>query len=121
MSRLGNLPTSFTRHRGACSILGARSSSRGFATLRDLLTLSLSQVIWQPAGYMTMSGSPIKLFLLSLGLLSAGLALAFLMTIQLLKPSFVLGFLAYAASLAGLVLGVCCAIQHGRFWRRGPP
>ena len=59
-----------------------------------------------------------KLILLSLGLLTLGLALAFLMVVHFLKPSFVLSFLAYVASLSGLVLGISAAIQHRGFgWR----
>ena len=59
-----------------------------------------------------------KLFLLSLGLLTGGVVLAFLMVIHLLDPSFGLSFLAYAASLAGLALGFSVAVQYGSF---GPP
>jgi hypothetical protein len=56
-----------------------------------------------------------KLILVSLGLLTGGMALAFLMVIRLLDPSFVLSFLAYAASLAGLMLGISATVQHGVF------
>lgn len=58
-----------------------------------------------------------KMVLLSLGLLMAGVALAFLMAIRLLQPSFILSFLAYAASLTGLALGIAAVIQHGGFRR----
>ena len=60
-----------------------------------------------------------KIILLSLGLLTGGVILAFLMVIGLLKPSFALSFLAYALSLVGLVLGTTVAIQHPRFRWRG--
>ncbi len=60
-----------------------------------------------------------KIIVLSLGLLSLGVALAFLMVINLLKPTFTLSFLAYAASLTGLALGVSATVQHGSFRRRG--
>jgi hypothetical protein len=60
-----------------------------------------------------------KLILLSLGLLTGGMVLTFLMVIDLLKPSFALSFLAYSASLGGLVLGTSVVIQHGRFRWRG--
>ena len=60
-----------------------------------------------------------KLFLLSLGLLTGGVVLAFLMVIHLFNPSFLLSFLAYAASLAGLALGLSVAIQHGSVGWRG--
>jgi hypothetical protein len=62
----------------------------------------------------------VKLILVSLGLLMVGVALVFLIVIHLLKPSFVLSFLAYAMSLTGLVLGVSSAVQHGNSqWRGG--
>lgn len=56
-----------------------------------------------------------KLFLLSLGMLINGLALAYLMVIGLLEPGFILSFLAYASSLSGLVLGTFATVQHGGF------
>ena len=61
------------------------------------------------------------LLLTGFGLLTGGMAVAFLMVIQILNPSFVLSFLSYAASLIGLVLGVSAAIQQGsfRFRKRG--
>ncbi len=59
-----------------------------------------------------------KLLLLGLGLLIGGMTLPFLMVIQILNSSFVLSFLAYGASLAGLALGVSAIVQHGSFrWR----
>ncbi len=60
-----------------------------------------------------------KMIALSLGLLSLGVALAFLMVINLLTPSFTLSFLAYAASLTGLALGVSATVQHSSFRGRG--
>ncbi len=60
-----------------------------------------------------------KLSLMSLGLLTGGLALAFLMVIHVLSPSFGLSFLAYVASLAGLALGISATIQLGSFRLRG--
>ncbi len=61
------------------------------------------------------------LLLTGFGLLAGGMAMAFLMVIQILNPSFVLSFLSYGASLIGLVLGVSAAIQQGsfRFRERG--
>ena len=61
------------------------------------------------------------LLLTGFGLVTGGMALAFLMVIQILNPSFVLSFLSYGASLIGLVLGVSAAIQQGsfRFRERG--
>ncbi len=60
-----------------------------------------------------------KMIALSLGLLSLGVALAFLMVINLLTPSFTLSFLAYAASLTGLALGVSATVQHSSIRGRG--
>ena len=60
-----------------------------------------------------------KIILLSLGLLTGGVALDFIMVIGLLKPSIALSFLAYALSLVGLVLGLTVAIQHHSFRWRG--
>lgn len=61
------------------------------------------------------------LLLTGFGLVTGGMAVAFLMVIQILNPSFVLSFLSYGASVIGLVLGVSAAIQHGsfRFRERG--
>jgi hypothetical protein len=58
-----------------------------------------------------------KMILLSLVLLMTGVVLAFLMVIHLLEPSFILTFLAYAASLAGLALGFAAVLQLGGFRR----
>ncbi len=60
-----------------------------------------------------------KVVLLSMGLLMAGVVLAFLMAIRLLEPSFTLSFLAYAASLIGLVLGIAAVLRLGGFRRLG--
>ena len=61
---------------------------------------------------------PMKLLLLGLGFLIVGLALPFLMVIQILSPSLALSFLAYAASLTGLALGVWAIVQFGSLkWR----
>ncbi|HEU0022728.1 MAG TPA: hypothetical protein VFR55_13820 [Dehalococcoidia bacterium] len=53
-----------------------------------------------------------KFIILSLGLLTGGVALAFLMVIHVVKPSLVLCFLAYAISLGGLVLGTPGIVQQ---------
>ena len=60
-----------------------------------------------------------KLILLSLGLLFVGMAVVYLMVIQLLKPSFVLSFLAYGISLSGLVLGISEVVGSFRWRGRG--
>ena len=56
-----------------------------------------------------------KLILLGIGLLMGGMALPFLMVVQILTPSFALNFLAYGVSLVGLGLGISVAIHHGSF------
>jgi len=48
-----------------------------------------------------------------------GVALAFLMVLNLLTPSFLLSFFAYAASLSGLAIGVAATVQHVSFRLRG--
>ena len=60
-----------------------------------------------------------KIIILSLVLLTGGMALAFLMVIRLLEPSFVLSFLAYAVSLAGLALGSTVAVAQASLRWRG--
>ncbi len=60
-----------------------------------------------------------KLIVLSLVLLTGGMALPFLMLSRLLEPSFVLSFLAYSISLAGLALGSSVAVQQVSLRWRG--
>lgn len=60
-----------------------------------------------------------KLIVLSLVLLTGGMALPFLMVSRILEPSFVLSFLAYGISLAGLALGSSVAIQQVSLRWRG--
>ncbi len=60
-----------------------------------------------------------KIIILSLVLLLGGMALPFLMVIQLMEPSFVLSFFAYGASLGGLALGSTIAAHHGTHKWRG--
>ncbi len=52
-----------------------------------------------------------KLFLGGLLLVTAGAGLPFLMVIRVLDLSLTLSVLAYAASLAGLLLGIVGAVQ----------
>ncbi len=52
-----------------------------------------------------------KLFLGGLLLVTAGVGLPFLMVIRVLDLSLTLSVLAYAASLAGLLLGIVGAVQ----------
>ena len=60
-----------------------------------------------------------KIIVLSLVLLTAGMTLPFLMVIRLLEPGFVLSFFAYGASLGGLALGSTVAAHHGMLRWRG--
>lgn len=55
-----------------------------------------------------------RIMTLGLGLLLLGFLLVYLMVLRLLDPGFMLSFLAYAASLIGLVFGLIGAINHGR-------
>lgn len=55
-----------------------------------------------------------RIMTLGLGLLLLGFLLVYLMVLRLLDPGFMLSFLAYAASLIGLVLGLIGVINHGR-------
>ncbi len=50
--------------------------------------------------------SPRAMILIGLVLVVIGFALSFLMFGHWLKPSFLLGFLAYGSSVVGLVLGM---------------
>jgi len=52
-----------------------------------------------------------KLLLCGLLLVTAGAGLPFLMVIRVLDLSLTLSVLAYAASLAGLLLGIVGAVQ----------
>jgi putative Mn2+ efflux pump MntP len=47
-------------------------------------------------------------------LLVVGFALAFLMTIWVIEPSFLLGFVSYMSSLLGLVIGTVGTAMHVR-------
>lgn len=55
-----------------------------------------------------------RLLAIAGALVVAGFVLVFLMVLRVLDPSFALSFLAYAASLLGLLLGlVAVARQRG--------
>jgi hypothetical protein len=49
---------------------------------------------------------PLKLILIGFVLVTAGMVLPFLMVMQLVKSTFLLNFLAFGASVAGLFLGI---------------
>jgi len=56
----------------------------------------------------------IRLILLGLVGVLLGALLPFLMVIGILQPSFLVSFIAYAASLAGLVLGMLGSAMYAR-------
>ncbi len=58
--------------------------------------------------------------LIGLGLIILGLIAPLLMVLHLIAPTFWLSFLSYAASIAGLFLGLAGAAQISimRQWRR---
>jgi len=56
----------------------------------------------------------IKFMLIGGVLLSVGVAVPFLMVLQMVEPGFLLLFLAYAASVGGLLLGVLGAMFYVR-------
>ena len=60
-----------------------------------------------------------KIIVLSVSLLIAGMALPFLMVMRLLEPSFALSFFAYATSLVGLALGSTVVVQQASLRWRG--
>jgi hypothetical protein len=62
---------------------------------------------------------PLRLIALGLALSLTGVCIPFLMMMRVIESSFVLGFLSYAASVGGLLLGIIGASQHvgrGRRW-----
>ena len=61
--------------------------------------------------------SRVRLALLGLALLLAGWALAVLMVMGVLPPSYPVAFAAYGASVVGLALGVYGLMQHARAGR----
>jgi hypothetical protein len=56
--------------------------------------------------------SPIYMMLLGLLLLLLGICGPFLMIIQVLESTLLLNFLAYLASLGGLVLGIVGVVSY---------
>jgi hypothetical protein len=58
--------------------------------------------------------TPAGLIALGFTLLLFGFCAIFAMVIQLIAPSFALSFLGYAASFAGLLLGLVGVAQHSR-------
>ena len=58
--------------------------------------------------------TPLKLVMLALGLLIAGVALPFLMAIGLLTSTLPLNFVSYACSVAGFIVGFTGITQYRR-------
>jgi len=61
---------------------------------------------------------PLNLIILGLALLLLGVALPFLMVLELMRSTFLLNFIAYASSTTGLVLGFIGLVLHVRPHRR---
>lgn len=65
-----------------------------------------------------MPASPLHLILYGFFLLLFGFLLAFGMVIRVIEVGFLLSFLAYGASLSGLILGLLGAVGYVRRSRR---
>jgi hypothetical protein len=63
---------------------------------------------------------PLYIILIGLGLVLLGVALPLLMVLDMLEPTYFLGFLSFSASLGGVLLGLVGASRHrhgrGRRW-----
>jgi hypothetical protein len=55
---------------------------------------------------------PLEFIGIGLILVTTGCTVPFLMVLQVLEPSFLLSFIAYAASVGGLMLGVIGAANY---------
>ena len=66
----------------------------------------------RPTGHDTLRRASMRFIAIGLPLVLTGFALSFLMVLRVLEPSFALSFLAYAASLLGLLLGLMAVMQH---------
>lgn len=67
---------------------------------------------------MRMPTSPLYLILYGFFLLLFGFLLAFAMVIKLIEAGFLLSFLSYFASLAGLLVGMYGAVSYARSRRK---
>jgi len=65
-----------------------------------------------------MTPSPFKIILIGFALAVLGVVLPFLMVLHILKSTFFLNFFSYAASLAGLILGVIGAAMYVRLKKK---
>ncbi len=62
--------------------------------------------------------SPKTMILVGLALVLCGVIMPFLMVMHLIPTTFLLAFLAYAASMGGLILGLLGAALYARERRR---
>ncbi len=62
--------------------------------------------------------SPLQLMLYGFFLLLFGFLLAFAMVLRVIEPGFLLSFLSYFASLAGLIIGMVGAASYARSKRK---
>ncbi len=65
-----------------------------------------------------MPSSPLHLILYGFFLLLFGFLLAFAMVLRVIEPGFLLSFLSYFASLAGLIVGMVGAVSYARSRRK---
>ncbi len=61
-----------------------------------------------------MPTSPLRLMLYGFFLLLSGFLLAFAMVLKVIEAGFLLSFLSYGASLAGLIIGMYGAASYAR-------
>ena len=65
-----------------------------------------------------MTPSPFKIILIGFALAVLGAVVPFLMVLHILKSTFFLNFFSYAASLAGLILGIIGAAMYVRLKKK---
>ena len=61
--------------------------------------------------------NPIRLMVIGFVGLVVGVVLPFLMVLQIVEPSFLLSFISYGASVAGMFLGLLGAFSYARIER----
>ncbi len=61
---------------------------------------------------------PLKLVAIGFLLVLCGFLVPLLMVVQILEANYVVGFLSYGASIAGLFLGLIGTAQYNRFSKR---
>jgi len=60
----------------------------------------------------------LKLVWIGLGGVLLGVALPFLMVLDVIQPTFLLGFISFAASVGGLMLGIIGSAMAARGFRK---